>query len=203
MRDLLTRKNRRLMAVLVGVVALMVGGSYASVPLYRIFCQVTGFDGTTKVAERPSDKVSDRVMHIRFDATVNGVPWAFQPVQREIRTHVGENTLAYYKAENHSSKPVTGTATFNVTPLKAGQYFSKIECFCFSEQRLEAGQSVEMPVLFFIDPSIEQDRNMDDVTTITLSYTFYPAQENEEKSPKPVSRLIPDKATEGTTRQLN
>ena len=203
MRDILARKNRRLMAALLAVVAVMVGGSYAAVPLYRIFCQVTGFGGTTNVAERPSGEVSARVMHIRFDATVNGLPWAFQPVQREVKTHVGENTLVFYSAENHSREPVTGTATFNVTPLKAGQYFSKIECFCFTEQRLGAGESVEMPVAFFIDPAIEKDRNMDDVTTITLSYTFYPVQEKDEKATKPVSRLAPDGAAVGTTGQLN
>ena len=203
MRDILARKNRRLMAALLAVVAVMVGGSYAAVPLYRIFCQVTGFGGTTNVAERPSGAVSARVMHIRFDATVNGLPWAFQPVQREVKTHVGENTLVFYSAENHSREPVTGTATFNVTPLKAGQYFSKIECFCFTEQRLGAGESVEMPVAFFIDPAIEKDRNMDDVTTITLSYTFYPVQEKDEEATKPVSRLAPDGAAVGTTGQLN
>jgi cytochrome c oxidase assembly protein subunit 11 len=199
MRNALTSKNRRMMAVLLTVVAAMVGGSYAAVPLYRIFCQVTGFGGTTNIAAGPSATVSARVMHVRFDATVNGVPWAFQPMQREVRTRVGENTLVFYRAENHADRPVTGTATFNVTPLKAGQYFSKIDCFCFIEQRLEAGESVEMPVAFFIDPAIEKDRNMDDVTTITLSYTFYPAQEPKEKTQRPVSRLTP----EGTAGQLN
>jgi len=177
------------MIVLFTVVAAMVGGAYASVPLYRIFCQVTGFGGTTNVAKGPSGKISDRVITIRFDATVNGVPWAFQPAQRSIRTHVGETTLAFYRAENHGSAPVTGTATFNVTPLKAGQYFSKIECFCFTEQRLAAGESVDMPVSFFVDPAIEKDRNLDDVTTITLSYTFYPVAEPRRDEPKPVSRL--------------
>lgn len=188
-------KNRRMMAALLAVVALMVGGAYAAVPLYRIFCQLTGFGGTTNVAERPSEAVSARVMHVRFDAMVNGVPWAFQPLQREIRTHVGENTLIYYRAENRSDRPVTGTATFNVTPLKAGQYFSKIQCFCFTEQRLAPGESAEMPVAFFIDPAIEKDRNLDDVTTITLSYTFYPAREKEDQGPRPVSRLTLDGAT--------
>jgi cytochrome c oxidase assembly protein subunit 11 len=192
------RKNRVLMTVLFGVVAAMVGGSYASVPLYRLFCQVTGFDGTTQIATKPSDRVTARVIHIRFDATVNGVPWAFQPAQREIRTHVGETTLAFYRAENRSGRPVTGSATFNVTPLKAGQYFSKIECFCFTEQRLEAGQSVDMPVTFFIDPAIERDRNLDDVTTITLSYTFYPVEE-KQKDPRTVSGLT----TDGATGRLN
>lgn len=183
------RRNRILMIGLIAVVVAMVGGSYAAVPLYRIFCQVTGFGGTTNVAERPSETVSDRVITVRFDATVNGVPWAFQPVQRSIRTHVGETTLAFYRAENLGSAPVTGTATFNVTPLKAGQYFSKIECFCFTEQRLEPGASVEMPVTFFVDPAIEDDRNLDEVTTITLSYTFYPSEEESKNEPKPVSRL--------------
>lgn len=184
------------MVGLLAVAVAMVGGSYAAVPLYRIFCQVTGFGGTTNVAERPSAKISERVVTVRFDATVNGVPWAFQPVQRSIKTHVGETTLAFYRAENHGSEPVTGTATFNVTPLKAGQYFSKIECFCFTEQRLEPGASVEMPVTFFVDPAIEDDRNLDEVTTITLSYTFYPSEEESGKEPKPVSRLN-DGAPEG------
>lgn len=183
------RRNKVVMVSLLAVVAAMVGGSYAAVPLYRIFCQVTGFGGTTNVAERPSEKISERVMTIRFDATVNEMAWAFQPVQRSIRTHVGENTLAFFRAENLGRVPVTGTATFNVTPLKAGQYFSKIECFCFTEQRLAAGESVEMPVSFFVDPAIEDDRNLDEVTTITLSYTFYPAEEEAQEKPKPVSRL--------------
>jgi len=187
-----SRRNRFVMITLFAVVAAMVGGSYAAVPLYRIFCQVTGFGGTTNVAEKPSATVSKRVVTIRFDATVNGVPWAFQPVQRSIKTHVGENTLAFYRAANHGREPVTGSATFNVTPLKAGQYFSKIECFCFTEQRLEPGQTVDMPVTFFVDPAIEDDRNMDDVTTITLSYTFYPVEEQRQEKPKPVSRLNAD-----------
>jgi len=194
-----TRKNRILLVGLFAVVAAMVGGAYAAVPLYRIFCQVTGFGGTTNVAEKPSATVSSRVMTIRFDATVNGVPWGFQPVKRSIRTHVGENTLAFFRAENHGDKTVTGSATFNVTPLKAGQYFSKIECFCFTEQRLEPGQSAEMPVSFFVDPAIENDRNLDDVTTITLSYTFYPVKEERQDKPKPVSRLEAGKPV----KQLN
>lgn len=189
MRQPVGRRNKLVMVSLFAVVAAMVGGSYAAVPLYRIFCQVTGFGGTTNIAEKPSEKISERVITIRFDATVNGVPWAFQPVQRSIRTHVGESTLAFYRAENLGRRPVTGSATFNVTPLKAGQYFSKIECFCFTEQRLAAGESMEMPVSFFIDPTIEDDRNLDDVTTITLSYTFYPTEEEVKEKPKPVSRL--------------
>ncbi len=193
------RKNRFLMIGLFGVVAAMVGGAYAAVPLYRIFCQVTGYGGTTNVAEAPSTKVSKRVMTIRFDATVNGVPWVFQPVRRSIRTHVGQTTLAFYRAKNQGSVPITGSATFNVTPLKAGQYFSKIDCFCFYEQRLEPGQVAEMPVSFFVDPAIEDDRNLDDVKTITLSYTFYPVKEEQQDKPKSVSRLSAEKPVQ----QLN
>lgn len=177
-----SRRNRFVMITLFGVVAAMVGGSYAAVPLYRIFCQVTGFGGTTNVAEKPSATVSKRVVTIRFDATVNGVPWAFQPVQRSIKTHVGENTLAFYRAANHGREPVTGSATFNVTPLKAGQYFSKIECFCFTEQRLEPGQSAEMPVVFYVDPAIADDPDVARLGTITLSYTFYPAEQPAQVS---------------------
>jgi len=193
------RKNRFMMIALFAVVVAMVGGAYAAVPLYRIFCQVTGFGGTTNVAEKPSATVSKRVMTIRFDATVNGVPWVFQPVKRAIRTHVGETTVAFYRAENRGGVPVTGSATFNVTPLKVGQYFSKIDCFCFSEQRLEPGQSADMPVTFFVDPAIENDRNLDDVTTITLSYTFYPVEEQRREKPDSVSRLNAD----APARKLN
>jgi len=160
---------------------------------------VTGYGGTTNVAEAPSPTVSTRVMTIRFDATVNGVPWSFQPDRRMIRTHVGETTLAFYRAKNHGSAPIVGSATFNVTPLKAGQYFSKIDCFCFYEQRLEPGQVAEMPVTFFVDPAIENDRNMDDVNTITLSYTFYPVKEQKGEKPESVSRLN----AETPARELN
>jgi len=171
--DLRTR-NRRMLVATLSVVAGMIGASYAAVPLYNLFCRVTGFGGTTQIAEAPSTKVKDRVMKIRFDAGVNGVPWNFQPEQREITVHVGENTIAFYRAENYSNKAVTGTAAFNVTPLKAGLYFDKIDCFCFSEQRLEPGQVADMPVTFYVDPAIMDDANLDDVKTITLSYTFFP-----------------------------
>jgi len=171
--DLHTR-NRRMLIATLSVVAVMIGASYAAVPLYDLFCRVTGFGGTTQVATGPSTIISDRVMKIRFDASVNGVPWSFQPEQREITVQVGENTIAFYRAENLSDKPVTGTAAFNVTPLKAGLYFDKIDCFCFSEQRLEPGQVVDMPVSFYVDPAILDDGNLDDVKTITLSYTFFP-----------------------------
>ncbi len=172
------------------IVIAMVGLSYASVPLYRLFCQVTGYGGTTQVAERRNATVTDRVIKVRFDSLANGLPWAFQPVQREISVRVGENTMAYYRAENLSNEAMTGTATFNVTPLKAGQYFSKVECFCFTEQRLESGQQVDMPVLFFVDPAIENDPNLRDLKTITLSYTFFPVEETTKQAPpRKVSRV--------------
>tara|TARA_B100000674_G_scaffold497620_1_gene532106 strand:+ start:1204 stop:1785 length:582 start_codon:yes stop_codon:yes gene_type:complete len=172
----LKSKNRRLFGVLVLLVVAMVGMSYAAVPLYDLFCRVTGFGGTTQIAQMPSVKRIDRVIKVRFDASLNGsFPWEFQPVQREMSLQVGETGLAFYRARNVSNASLVGTATFNVTPLKAGLYFSKIECFCFQEQKLEAGEQMDMPVTFFIDPEIVKDRNLDDVNTITLSYTFFEA----------------------------
>ena len=157
------------------VVAGMVGLSFAAVPLYRMFCQVTGYDGTPQRAERPSDTVLDRTMSVRFDANVGGgLPWTFEPVDRTLDVHIGANTLAFYRATNKSDRPMKGTATFNVAPEAVGIYFQKIECFCFTEQLLQPGESVEMPVSFFIDPALAADRSMGSVGQITLSYTFYP-----------------------------
>lgn len=168
------RSNARLAITLIGVVFGMVGLSFAMVPLYQLFCQVTGWGGTTQVAEAVPETVSDRTIAVRFNADVNEkLPWSFGPVQREVEVKVGENRLAFYRAKNVGERPVIGTATFNVTPLKAGQYFSKIACFCFTEQRLEPGQEIDMPVSFFVDPAILDDPNLDDVKTITLSYTFF------------------------------
>ena len=176
-------RNGIVAATLVAVVVGMVGLSFASVPLYRLFCQITGFGGTPNIATAPDRaKASDRTIAVRFDANVNpALPWAFRPEQLEVRVRLGEPTLAFYKAVNQSDRAVTGTATFNVTPYKAGIYFSKIECFCFTEQRLEAHQSADMPVQFFVDPEIFTDPNTRDVTTITLSYTFFPVEAEEPK----------------------
>jgi cytochrome c oxidase assembly protein subunit 11 len=171
-------RNGIVAAALVAVVGGMVGLSFAAAPLYRLFCQLTGFGGTPNVATAPdTTKVSDRTIAVRFDANVNpALPWTFRPEQLEVRVRLGEPTLAYYKAVNQSDRAVTGTATFNVTPYKAGIYFSKIECFCFTEQRLAAHQSADMPVQFFVDPEIFSDPNTRDVTAITLSYTFFPVE---------------------------
>ena len=178
----IARKNKRLMIGCVLVVGFMVGMSFAAVPLYDLFCRVTGYGGTTQVGTAPSqDAVSDRTVTVRFDASKNrGLPWHFNPEQREITLRVGETGMAFYRAESVSSERTVGTATFNVTPLKAGQYFVKTECFCFTEQALDPGQVADMPVSFYIDPGILEDSNLDDTNTITLSYTFYRKKDSEE-----------------------
>jgi cytochrome c oxidase assembly protein subunit 11 len=170
------------------VVAAMVGLSFAAVPLYRLFCQVTGYGGTTQVSEAPPAEVGERIVKVRFNADVDArLPWNFVPAQVEVALRVGEVGMAFYRARNLTGQPVTGTAVFNVTPLKAGQYFNKVQCFCFDEQRLQPGQSVDMPVTFFVDPAINDDPNLDDVRTITLSYTFFRAEEEEADEGEEVS----------------
>ncbi len=172
-RDQKTR-NVRLAAAAFGVAAVMVGMSFAAVPLYEAFCRVTGFAGTPKVAEAAPDKAIERTIVIRFNADVDpALPWRFRAAQDKVKLRIGEQSLAFYRAKNLSDRAIIGTASFNVTPLKAGQYFNKIECFCFTEQRLEAGGEIDMPVAFFVDPAIADDPNLDDVREITLSYTFY------------------------------
>lgn len=171
-----------LVCVLAGMTTLT---SY-SVELYQLFCRVTGYGGTTQIATGAADRVVDRKMTIRFNADVNSkLPWRFEPVQDSMIVKVGEQALAFYQARSSARKPVVGTATFNVTPAKAGQYFNKIDCFCFTEQTLDPGQVVDMPVQFFVDPAIVEDRGLDDVTTITLSYTFFRAPERDaDDSPR-------------------
>ncbi|MBO9507594.1 MULTISPECIES: cytochrome c oxidase assembly protein [Thalassospira] len=174
-------RNKRVLLSCVAIVGGMIGLSYASVPLYALFCQVTGYGGTTQVATDAPRDVSEKTIKIRFNADVNSrLPWQFKPEQREITVKLGEDNLAYYMAENMSVKPITGQALYNVTPLKAGQYFSKIACFCFDEQTLEPGQRVDMPVSFYVDPAIAEDPNTRDVKTITLSYTFYKTEASVE-----------------------
>lgn len=154
---------------------VMVGMAYAAVPLYQMFCQVTGLGGTTQRAEKPSDVVLDRKVTVRFDANVSPkLGWKFEPVQRTVEANIGENVLVFYRATNISDKTIKGTATFNVAPDAAGLYFSKIECFCFTEQTLAAGESVEMPVSFYVDPALVTDPESSRLNEITLSYTFYP-----------------------------
>jgi cytochrome c oxidase assembly protein subunit 11 len=168
------RRNLNLLMVLVGVVAGMTGLAYASVPLYRLFCEVTGFDGTPQRASAAPTEISDRTIRVTFTADVAaGLGWKFRPLQHNLQLKVGENKLAFYVAENLESKPVTGRATFNVSPEVFGPYFSKIECFCFTEQTLQPGERVEMPVSFFIDPAVLDDPALKKLNDVTLSYTFF------------------------------
>src|SRR5262245_61040214 len=167
-------KNRAVALPLICLVAAMLGLAFASVPLYRLFCQVTGYGGLPQRADRAPDEVLDRTIKIRFDANVaSGLSWTFQPVQQVMDVKVGEQALAFYKATNNTDKPVTGNAIFNVAPEIAGRYFTKIECFCFKQQTLAANTSVEMPVIFFVDPKIVEDEDTRTISEITLSYTFY------------------------------
>ena len=173
-------KNRKTAFIVAGVVAGMVGLSFAAVPAYRAFCQVTGWGGTTQRAPAPADRTLARQVTVRFDATVGqGLDWKFHPEQPSQTLHIGETGLAFFEAENRSAKPVTGRATFNVSPAKAGIYFKKIECFCFTEQTLAPGQKIDMPVTYFVDPALADDKNLDDVETITLAYTFFPWDDAE------------------------
>ena len=174
-------RNTRVAVLCSAIVVAMVGLSYAAVPLYEIFCRVTGYGGTTQVAADSPDAVLDRKIIVRFDAnTSKDMDWLFRPAQTSIELQVGETGLAFYRATNMSDADTVGTATFNVTPLAAGQYFAKVECFCFTEQKLTAGQTVDMPVTFFVDPEIDNDPDLDKLTTITLSYRFYPAEPEED-----------------------
>lgn len=156
------------------LIGLMLGLAFASVPLYRIFCQRTGFGGTPKVAPAYQGPVGKKEIIVRFNADVNPeLPWDFEPLQRQISLRVGAPGLAIYRARNKSSQPLTGWAVFNVAPDRAGPYFAKVQCFCFDEQTIPPGAIRNFPVSFYIDPAIEEDRSLKNVKTITLSYTFF------------------------------
>jgi cytochrome c oxidase assembly protein subunit 11 len=161
------------------VVVLMVGAAYAAVPFYNWFCRATGFNGTTQVAtSAPTAAPIARKIAIRFDSNVaGGLPWKFEPEQTEIEVRIGEVTTIFYKVTNQSARPTTGQAAYNVAPLTVGSYFEKINCFCFTEQTMAPGETREMPVVFYVDPSIVKDSDNDTLNTITLSYTFYPVRE--------------------------
>jgi len=168
------QRNRRVALICSLVVVGMVGLSFAAVPLYRIFCQATGYGGTTQRVAAGSATTLDHTVVIRFDANTGpGLAWDFEPVQRTMAVKVGENALAFYRATNRSDRVVTGTAAFNVLPELTGAYFNKTACFCFTEQTLQAGESVEMPVSFYVDPALIADKDTADTREITLSYTFY------------------------------
>jgi cytochrome c oxidase assembly protein subunit 11 len=177
MTSLTTSRNgtRRTAMIAVLIALAMLGLGFASVPLYRLFCQVTGFDGTPRIAAGPSTTVLDQTVTIRFDGNVTpGLPWHFEPVQNTMQVKIGENNLAFFRATNTSDQPVRGTAIYNVFPEIAAVYFNKVQCFCFTEQLLQPGETMEFPVSFFVDPQIVNDRDARAVTHITLSYTFNP-----------------------------
>ncbi|MFK3962241.1 cytochrome c oxidase assembly protein [Ensifer adhaerens] len=179
------RSNRVVVGTCLAFVGGMVGMAYAAVPLYDMFCRVTGYNGTTQRVEQASDVILDEKVKVTFDANTSGaLPWEFKPVQRDIDIRIGETVQVMYKAKNLSSKPTTGQATFNVTPMQAGAYFNKVQCFCFTETTLQPGEEMEMPVVFFVDPDMVKAVETKDIKTLTLSYTFYPREPS-----KPVAQV--------------
>ena len=169
----LARRNKRLALTGLGIVLGMVGLAYASVPLYQLFCQVTGYGGTTQVATDSPKGAIAREMTVRFDSNVaHDLNWTVGPAA-SITGQIGKVDTVNYVATNHSDRPITGMAIFNVSPVRAGAYFNKIECFCFTEQTLQPGETVDMPIVFFVDPELDDNRELDTIKEITLSYTFY------------------------------
>ena len=179
--------NGRIAAWLVGIVGVMATLSFLAVPFYDWFCRVPGYAGTTTVAEAGSDEILDETVTVRFDANVDrSMAWEFRPLTREMTLRIGETGIAWYEAYNPTDRVIAGTASYNVAPDLAGYYFDKIECFCFTEQVLQPGERVEMPVTFFVDPAIVRDRDAGRIRNITLSYTFY-----ETPLPEPQAALLP------------
>ena len=180
MTDRQNRRARRTALACVGIAAGMVGAAYASVPLYDLFCRMTGFGGTPIVGTAPAGKILDQTMTVRFDGNVMpGLDWRFSPEAPAVTARIGETQTVYYKVRNASDAPRTGIATYNVNPPLAGAYFVKLECFCFTEQTLAEGQNLESAVVFYIDPGIVDDPNLKDVKTITLSYTYFPVKDGK------------------------
>ncbi|MGB3797796.1 MAG: cytochrome c oxidase assembly protein [Alteraurantiacibacter sp.] len=182
-------RNKRTVLIAFGMALAMLGMGYAAVPLYNLFCSVTGFGGTTQVASESDAALAERLAasaggmtySIRFDAnTSRNMPWDFKPVQVTDTVAIGQRDMAFYTARNNSSVPITGTATFNVEPEQAGRYFNKIQCFCFTEQTLQPGEEIRMPVLYYVDPAALDDPNMEGVEQITLSYTFHRASQDDK-----------------------
>lgn len=188
------RSNLTVAGICLGFFVGMVGMAYAAVPLYYVFCRVTGYGGTTQRATQYATKVLDREITVRFDTNTNGVPWDFKPVQREMRVKIGATAEAHFIATNRTDSTTGGRASYNVTPDLTGAYFNKVQCFCFDETILKPGETLDMPVVFYVDPDIVNEAETRDVTTITLSYTFFPA---EVKQPE-AAQLQP--AGAGTTK---
>ena len=198
------RRNRITVLALLGIVGVMVGLDIAAVPLYRLFCAVTGYNGTTQRAEvAPAEQVKGRLVTVRFDANIAPeLDWQFVP-PAPVKVHPGEEHTVAYRAVNASREPVTGTATYNVTPAKIGLYFDKIQCFCFTRQHLDPGESKALTVTFFVDPDIAIDPNTLDVDTITLSYTMFRAKDQEPQSSESNGNVRPSVAVTPSEPQLN
>ena len=191
------RRNGITVALLAAVVVGLVGLSFASVPLYRLFCQATGFGGTTQRAAAAPGAISDAVVTVRFDAaTAPELGWEFRPLEQAVQVHPGEQREVFFRATNRAAETVTGTATYNVTPTKTGIYFDKLQCFCFNAQQLEPGESRDMGVVFFVDPDLLTDPSTSDVRTITLSYTMFRAPQSEARpAEKPNAAAAPTKTS--------
>ncbi|MEM9470084.1 MAG: cytochrome c oxidase assembly protein [Pseudomonadota bacterium] len=173
-------KNNKILLIVFGIVIAMGGLAFASIPLYDLFCRVTGFGGTTQVSEFVPEEVLERKITVRFNTdTSRRLPWDFEAETEKMEINIGQQGLINFIAQNRAARPITGTAVYNVTPLKAGKYFHKTQCFCFDEQELTPGQKMNMPVAFFIDPAITEDRSMEDLDTITLSYSFFKTETKE------------------------
>lgn len=177
----MARRNGRVALICAATFFGMVGAAYASVPLYKLFCQVTGFDGTVRRAEAKPTRILDRKITVRFDANIRELPWRFQALQPTQDIRIGDTGLAFFKVTNPSDKPITGRALYNVVPEQAGPYFQKLECFCFTSQTIQPGQTVEFPVVYFVDPQYADDPETKGKSEITLSYTFFPAVEGDKK----------------------
>ncbi len=175
-------RNSRLALICLGAVVVMVGAAFAAVPLYRMFCQVTGFNGTVSRADVAPGEVLDQTMTIRFDSNVRGLPWEFEPEQVRQTVRIGATGMAYFRVTNTSDQVLSGTAAYNVVPERAGPYFQKLECFCFEAQTLQPGQTIEFPVLYFVAPEAATDREARGIREITLSYTFFPTEGFEQAS---------------------
>jgi cytochrome c oxidase assembly protein subunit 11 len=181
------RRNLKVVAPALAVIGIMTGLVAYSPTLYRLFCAATGFGGTTQRADSDAGAISDRIITVRFDSNVApGLPWRFEPVQREVTVHLGEQKLVFFTAENLGDQAIVGHAAFNVAPPTSGIYFNKIQCFCFDEERLDANQKVDMPVVFFVDPALASDPEMDDLNTITLSYTFSRVQRFDHEAKRKI-----------------
>ena len=177
------RDNVRLGLICAAAFFGMVGAAYASVPLYRAFCQLTGFDGTVRKADQAPRKILDRKIAIRFDANVRDLPWTFEPQQVSQDIRIGDTGLAFYRVTNHGKTAVTGRASYNVVPESACLYFQKLECFCFTDQTIQPGETKEFPVVYFVDPKFAEDFETKGAQEVTLSYTFFPSTEGSAQAP--------------------